>query len=141
MKREVHPSHAKITKLALIIIALVVFTSWGLGFYVQEKLSNQQLVNILVLICIGFFAIFLLIFVLRAYICKCPVCKTWLFKQEKVEDGESRKFICHSCNTIWDSKVKLIIGGDWNFNQKALNDRYWSKSDIYQTVFCNNKLV
>ena len=113
MQVKTHPTHALKTKRIIYGLLISVVVSFGVTLYAQEKLSNQIIVNYST--AVGLFSLvsMLLIVLLRALVCRCPVCKAWLTKQVKVDiDTEARKFVCEKCKIIWDSKVKLTYGSN-----------------------------
>jgi hypothetical protein len=58
-------------------------------------------------------ALTMLLALLRAQMCRCPQCKSWLFRQLKVDtDTEPRLFVCNRCSITWNSQVILTFGGD-----------------------------
>jgi len=113
MQRKIHPNHASITRWILFGLFLLVMSSYAVVMYAQEILLNQMIVNYSATVGLVSMILFLAILLFRALICRCPVCKQWLTKQEKVNiDNETRKFICKKCNIIWDSKVQLAYGSN-----------------------------
>jgi len=111
MKIEDHPTHARNSRYIVFFSVIIAVASWGTGFYIYEKFQDQLLLEVFVTIFMLSVGLFLISITGRAYICKCPRCKTLLFKQQRVDDEDSRKFVCKRCNTIWDTKVKLSVGG------------------------------
>ncbi len=100
-----HPTHLRTTIIGGVILGLIIISSMCIGFYSQEKLNNQDLSEF----CgnLFFFCIVLSFFwvLFRTYLCRCPSCKGWLFKQYEREYNKPRKFICNLCETIWDSGI------------------------------------
>jgi len=113
MQVRIHPTHALTTRRIIYGLLVMVLASFAVTYYVQVNLSNQLIVNYSVAVGLVSLIFMLLIVLLRALVCSCPVCKTWLTKQIKVDiDSDTRKFVCEKCNTIWDSKVQLTFGSD-----------------------------
>ena len=111
MERKPHPNHALKTRWMAIGLFLLTLLSWGVGYYSERYLSNKKLLSYSIFFFVIFMICMFLMLALRALICRCPKCKKWLIKQEKVNiDHETRKFICEKCNIIWDSKVQLSYG-------------------------------
>ena len=113
MQVKIHPTHALKTRQIIYGLLILILASFGATYFAQENLSNQTIVNYSVGVGLVSGICMLLIILLRALVCRCPVCKTWLTKQVKVNiDEDTRKFICKKCNTIWDSKVQLTYGSN-----------------------------
>jgi len=113
MQIKTHPTHALKTRRIIYGLLILVVVSFGVTYFAQENLSNQTIVNYSVVVGLVSMISMLITALMRALMCRCPVCKAWLVKQVKVEiDTDTRKFICKKCNTIWDSKVQLTYGSN-----------------------------
>ncbi|MEC5385220.1 hypothetical protein VVD49_05765 [Uliginosibacterium sp. H3] len=112
MKLLPHPSHARTTLkaiLALFGLDAVVLCA-GLYFGDGSRESTTDLFFAVAFIVLGLMAMALL--VLRAYLCRCPQCGVWLSYQPKPVNPEApRKFVCKFCRVVWDSKVRMTLGG------------------------------
>lgn len=108
MNTMIHPTHAKVTRMAMLACLMVTVVGFIAAFFVEYAISQ---------LCIGIAmvggALFLLLAAVRAKVCRCPQCKSWLFRQVKVDtDTEPRVFVCSTCNVAWNSEVVLSFGGD-----------------------------
>ncbi len=91
--------------LACLVVTIAAFIA---AFFVEDVILHWCIVIALIST-----AFFLLIVAMRAKMCRCPQCKSWLFRQVKVDtDTEPRVFICSTCNVAWNSGVVLTFGGD-----------------------------
>lgn len=112
MKTEIHPTHTKTTRFVMIALILLAGIAFTIGFYYQEKVDDQFLVDVFVAIYMFLGLLLMLVFVARAHICRCPECKSWLRNKGKLGVGDNRLFICKKCNVCWDSQVRMYYGGE-----------------------------
>ena len=108
MQELPHPTHARTTLKAMMILLVLLLVIFISAFYFNNNDgSSIQSISFAVAFILGG-ALFMAIAILRAYICKCATCGSWLTEQVKVDtDAYSRKFVCQQCKIMWDSKVKL----------------------------------
>ena len=108
MKILIHPTHARTTRVAMIVCLAITVVALVAAFFVDFAASQ-----ILLAVAMVAFIIFMLLAFLRAQVCRCPQCGAWLFRQVNVDtDTHPRWFICKHCKVIWNSRVVLAIGGD-----------------------------
>lgn len=78
MEVMIHPTHARTTRIAMIIAVGIALVALAATFYVADE-TDQSSADLL---CVGTgmlgFVAFLLVFISRAYVCRCPQCKPWL---------------------------------------------------------------
>lgn len=117
MNTAKHPTHRRTTAVGAIILGLLILSSFCIHFYSygMPDTNLHKWSTFFGFVCLALFCIWI---PFRGYVCKCPSCKIWLFKQPERETGETRKFICKSCNTIWDTGV-VIQQEEWDFPQKS----------------------
>ena len=97
MKQKVHPTHARVTRIALWVIGVSIVIEFVLGIFLINKYGRYGLLeDVSSIFFIGFIFLFLVVFFLSARLCKCPECKKWLTKQGKYSERETRKFILHA---------------------------------------------
>lgn len=70
MEVMIHPTHARTTRIAMIIAVGIALVALAATFYVADETGVGAGM-------LGFVA-FLLVFISRAYVCRCPQCKPWL---------------------------------------------------------------
>jgi transposase-like protein len=104
MIQKTHQSHAKTTRVLIVLFFLVALIPFSASFYAAKVLNNQHLVDIFVLSFMVLFAFTMLVAILRTVTCQCPACKSWLFTKQK---DETVKFVCKKCNVVWDSKIPV----------------------------------
>lgn len=108
-----HPTHLRTTRLIVLSLALLGLLLVGLGLRWAEWVNGENEPYLPVFIP-GMSLLFAAIaaFGMRAFLCRCPGCSVWLYKQpQPVDDRLTRKFICENCQIIWDTQICLMTGG------------------------------
>ena len=108
MKVEIHPSHAKTTRLILFASILLSAILFGAGFYAADKLADSELETLftaLIMISLGLIG---LIANLRLNVGRCPECKSWIFRLRLADDvTETAKLYCKTCSILWDTGINV----------------------------------
>lgn len=113
MEIKIHPTHARNTKYIMFGLGVAAASSWAIGMAIGQNDQNPEIVNVLAFIIVTCGFGMIIMASLRACLIQCPTCKKLLTKQVSVNKStETRKFCCHRCNVIWDSKVQYEFGGD-----------------------------
>jgi len=112
MTIKLHPTHARYTRFIMIVFLLSGVISWIVGYYFQESLNNQFLVNIFISIFMISFVFIFIIFIARDYFTRCPTCKDWLSNRGTISENDTRIFTCSKCQIIWDTGIKVSGCGE-----------------------------
>lgn len=103
-----HPSHAKTTRVAMLVLALISVAPFVAAFYAARVLNDSNLETIFSILFMVVLASIMLIGALQDYISKCTECKSWIVRQEKTySDEKTIKFVCSKCGIIWDSGMEI----------------------------------
>ena len=108
MKTKLHPTHARHTYVTTAILGVIALAGLAIALALGRFDQNAELVNVAVLTSMISAALAMVFFALRAKLAVCPECRrlmTW--SKTGGGAGETRKFICTRCNTIWDSTQKF----------------------------------
>ena len=109
---EPHPTHARHTRFVIAALFAIAVISWAIGYYAQESLEHQFLVNICVSIFMISGSLILILFIAREHFLRCLTCKRWLRNRGKIGENNTRNFVCSKCNIIWDSAIKVSGAGE-----------------------------
>lgn len=108
MKEEIHPSHARTSRLILLASILFSAIPFGAAFYAADKLADSELASfysVLSMISLGMVG---LIATLRLRVGRCPECKSWIYRQRLGgNETETMKLYCKSCSILWDTGINV----------------------------------
>jgi hypothetical protein len=82
------------------------------GYYAQETLRDQFLVNAFVVVFMVSGASLMFFIATRDKLARCPECKSWLRSKGRVSEGGTRIFTCVRCGIDWDAKVQVSGAGE-----------------------------
>jgi hypothetical protein len=94
---------------ALFAIAVV---SWVVGYYAQESLKDQRLVDIFICTFTISGGLLILVLFARDMISRCPQCGRWLRSRGGVSEDGTRTFSCIACDTNWDTELQASGSGE-----------------------------
>ena len=112
METRPHPTHARHTRLVMLVLFAIAATSWMAGYYAQESLDDRFLVNASGLVYMTAFALLMACMMARDRLCRCPQCKRWLRSRGRASTGGTRIFSCTACGIDWDAKVQVSGAGE-----------------------------
>jgi hypothetical protein len=108
MKNEIHPTHARTSRLILFAFILLSAIPFGAAFYAADKLHDSKLetlFSVLFMISLGMVG---LIMALRLQVGRCSECKSWIFRLRLADDKtETVKLYCKTCSILWDTEIKV----------------------------------
>lgn len=90
---------------------VVAAVSWVAGYYAQESLRNQLLVEVFVIVFMVSGSSLMFFGAVRDKISRCPKCKSWLRSKGRVSERGTRIFTCGKCGVDWDSMVQEVGAG------------------------------
>ena len=97
MERRTHPTHARSTRLIMLVLLAITAASWMAAYCAQESLQDQALVNVFVPATMGAGALLMACAVARDLLCRCPQCRRWLRSRGRASTGGTRVFTCTAC--------------------------------------------
>lgn len=113
MNTSIHPTHARTTRTAVAVLAGMAVAAFVVAFYLADGTGTSPASVLPVAAFILFGSICMLVGVARGFVCRCPGCAEWLTRQPQPRtDAQSRRFICTRCSVMWDTGIRLSIGGD-----------------------------
>ena len=112
MTSQPHPTHARYTRLVMVLFFAIAAISWIAAYYAQESLRDQFLVNVSILIFMISGTSLLLTLFARDQLARCPECKHWLRSRGEISKGGTRIVTCVRCGINWDTKVKVSDAGE-----------------------------
>lgn len=112
MERRTHPTHARSTRLTMLVLLAITAASWMAAYYAQESLQDQALVNVSVPVTMAAGALLMACGVARDLLCRCPQCRRWLRSRGRASTGGTRVFTCTACGIDWDAKVQVSSAGE-----------------------------
>lgn len=112
MDSRPHPTHARSTRLIMLVLFAIAATSWMAGYYAQESLNDRFLVKVSVLVFMTAGALLLASGTARDKLCRCPQCKRWLRSRGQASERGTRIFTCVACRIDWDANVQVIGAGE-----------------------------
>lgn len=112
MNSQPHPTHARYTRLFMTVVFTIAVISWIAGYYAQESLKDQFLVNVFVSTFMIASALLMLAMLAIDKFSRCPECKGWLRSRGVVSEGGTRIFTCINCEINWDAKIKVSGAGE-----------------------------
>jgi hypothetical protein len=108
MKVQIHPSHARTSRLILFASILLSAIPFGAAFYAADKLHDSELetlFSVLFMISLGIIG---LIAILRLKVGRCPECKSWISRLRLADDEtETAKLYCKTCSILWDTGINV----------------------------------
>jgi hypothetical protein len=108
MKNEIHPTHARTSRLILFAFILLSAIPFGAAFYAADKLHDSKLetlFSVLFMISLGMVG---LIWALRLQVGRCPECKSWIFRLRLTgNETETVKLYCKTCSILWDTGINV----------------------------------
>ena len=108
MKEEIHPSHARTSRLILFASILLSAIPFGAAFYAADKLADSQLASFYSVLFMISLLMVGLIMALRLQVGRCPECKSWIYRLRLGSgDTETMKLYCKTCSILWDTGINI----------------------------------